>query len=45
MGPGSNDIAKILQKIKKIKSIKRPVLMLEETGVSGENHPSWESNW
>jgi hypothetical protein len=23
----------------------RPVLVVEETGVTGENHQPWESNW
>jgi hypothetical protein len=23
----------------------QPVLVVEEAGVPGENHPSWESNW
>ena len=23
----------------------RPVLMVEEAGVPGENHPPWASNW
>jgi hypothetical protein len=29
----------------KKKSNRRPVLVVEETGVPGENHRPWASNW